>query len=62
LSQIPQTYTYPQRNRIIAGLADALFLPEASKNSGSLITVEFAQKLQKPIYGTPNLNSPSMSE
>lgn len=62
LSQIPQTYTYPQRNRIIAGLADVLFLPEASKNSGSLITVEFAQKFHKPIYGTPNLSSPSMSE
>lgn len=62
LSQKPQTYTFPQRNRIIAGLADVLFLPEASKNSGSLITVEFAQKLQKPIYGTPNFSSPSMSE
>lgn len=62
LSQDPQSYTFPQRNRIIAGLADVLFLPEASKNSGSLITVEFAQKLQKPIYGTPNFTSPSMSE
>lgn len=62
LSQDPQSYTFPQRNRIIAGLADVLFLPEAGKNSGSLITVEFAQKLQKPIYGTPNYTSPSMSE
>lgn len=62
LSQTPQSYTFPQRNRIIAGLADVLFLPEASKNSGSLITVEFAQKLQKPIYGTPNFTSSSMSE
>lgn len=62
LSQDPQTYTFPQRNRIIAGLSDVLFLPEASKNSGSLITVEFAQKLHKPIYGTPNFDFPSMSE
>lgn len=62
LSQTPQTYTYPQRNRIIAGLSDVLFLPEASKNSGSLITVEFAQKLQKTIYGTPNIVSSSINE
>lgn len=62
LTQDPQSYTFPQRNRIIAGLADVLFLPEASKNSGSLITVEFAQKLHKPIYGTPNLTASSMSE
>lgn len=62
LSQDPQSYTFPQRNRIIAGLADVLVLPEASKNSGSLITVEFAQKLQKTIYGIPNISSSSMSE
>ncbi len=58
LSQKPQSYTFPQRNRIIAGLADVLFLPEATKNSGSLITVDFAQKSQKPIYGPPNPESP----
>lgn len=62
LSQKPQTYTYPQRNRIIAGLSDVLFLPEACKKSWSLITVDFAKKQQKPIYGTPNLSSPSMSD
>ena len=54
LSQRPETYTFPQRNRIIAGLSDIVFLPEAGKKSGSLITVEFAEKMGKPIYGTPN--------
>lgn len=62
LSQEPQTYTYPQRNRIIAGLSDVLVLPEASKKSGSLITVEFSQKLQKPIYGTPNSSSSPINQ
>lgn len=53
LFQAPETYTFPQRNRIIAGLSDVLFLPEAGKKSGSLITVDFAHKMGVPIYGTP---------
>jgi DNA processing protein len=61
ISQAPTSYTFPQRNRIIAGLADLVYVPEASKNSGSLITVDFAHKLQKPIYGTPNFSSPQTS-
>lgn len=54
LSLEPQSYTFPQRNRIIAGLADMVFVPEAGKKSWSLITVEFAHKMRKPIYGVPN--------
>jgi DNA processing protein len=54
LDQQPQTYTYPQRNRIVAGLADVVFLPEAGKKSGSLITAEFAFQMHKPVYGVPN--------
>ncbi|MCF7835169.1 DNA-protecting protein DprA [Candidatus Gracilibacteria bacterium] len=50
----PTNYSFPQRNRIIAGLCDSLFLPEAGEDSGSLITVDFAIKMQKPIYGIPN--------
>ncbi len=49
----PAKYTFPQRNRIIAGLADILFLPQASLNSGSLITAEFAHKFKKDIYCAP---------
>ncbi len=54
LGEAPSTYTFPQRNRIIAGLSDVLFLPEASKNSWSLITVEYAYNMHIPIYATPN--------
>jgi len=50
----PQLYTFPQRNRIIAGLADVVFLPEAGANSGSLITANFALEMKKPVYGVPN--------
>ncbi|EKD24728.1 MAG: hypothetical protein ACD_80C00167G0026 [uncultured bacterium (gcode 4)] len=47
-------YTFPQRNRIIAGLADVLFLPEAGQKSGSLITVNCAIAMQKTVYATPS--------
>ncbi len=38
------------RNRIIAGLSDALFVPEAGVQSGSLITVDFAIDAGVPVY------------
>lgn len=54
LDQEPQNYTFPQRNRIIAGLSDVLFLPEAGEKSGSLITANFALEMHKPVYGVPS--------
>ncbi len=53
LFQAPTSYSFPQRNRIIAGLADCLFIPEAKEKSGSLITADFAIVMNKPIYVTP---------
>jgi len=45
----PAKYTFPQRNRIIAWLSNLLFVPQASKGSGSLITVDFANKFWTPV-------------
>jgi len=50
----PTNYTFPQRNRIIAWLSDVLLIPEASIQSGSLITVDFAIKGHKPVVWAPN--------
>ena len=47
---VPTHRSFPQRNRLIAWLADVVFLPEAEQQSWSLITVEFAHKQRKPIY------------
>jgi len=52
--QWPQSYTFPQRNRIIAWLSDKLLLPEAGEHSGSLITAQFALDMGKAVYGVPN--------
>lgn len=50
----PTAWSFPQRNRLIAGLSDALFLPEAREWSGSLITADFAYQYHKPIFVAPN--------
>lgn len=51
---VPTKYSFPQRNRIIAGLSDIVFLPEAGEKSGSLITADFANQSNRPVYTVPN--------
>ncbi|WP_209331698.1 DNA-processing protein DprA [Lunatimonas salinarum] len=49
---------FPQRNRIIAGLSDALIIVEAAKKGGALITAEIAFSYNKEIFAVPgNLQS-----
>ena len=43
----PTKYTFPARNRIIAGICEYLFIIEAKVKSGTLITAEFAYELRK---------------
>lgn len=49
----PLQYHFPDRNRIISGLSKAVFLPEAAKNSGSLITMRLAIEQGREIFITP---------
>ena len=53
LKQEPTNYTFPQRNRIVAGLSDTVFVPAAGKKSGSLITVDFALQMHTPVASVP---------
>ena len=48
--EAPTYYTYPQRNRIIAGLSQIVFLPEAWEKSWALLTVWYANKAKIPVY------------
>lgn len=48
------SYTFPARNRIIAWLSTILYIPEATSKSWSLITADFAYKMNIPIYCSPH--------
>lgn len=52
-SSQPQLWTYPKRNRIVAGLCKAVLVVEASLDSGSLITAGFAKSFGRQIFAVP---------
>ena len=59
LSEYPQMTPvnkdhFPWRNRLIAGLARGVFVSEAKKRSGTLITVGYALYLGKDVYVLPH--------
>lgn len=42
-------YHFPRRNRLIAALGDATFVVRAAPDSGTMLTVEAARKIDRPI-------------
>jgi len=52
-SMQPALWTYPRRNRIVAGLCQAALIIEAGEQSGSLITAEFAKKFKRKVFAVP---------
>lgn len=54
----PLSYHFPERNRIICGLAKGVFLAEASLKSGSIISARLAIEQGKELFIVPgNINS-----
>lgn len=49
----PELWTFPARNRIVAGLADSVLVAEAALKSGSMVTVTWAQKFGKSVLAIP---------
>ena len=49
----PNRYTFPKRNRILAALTPVTWVVQAQHKSGSLITANYAQDLNKTIAATP---------
>ena len=49
----PDAHNFPSRNRIIAGLSDALVVIEAAEKGGALITSDIANSYNKDVFAFP---------
>lgn len=58
----PQLWTFPQRNRIVAGLASlGALIIEAGEKSGALITAHLARQQGKKVFAVPGQITSSVS-
>lgn len=53
---------FPRRNRIVAGMADAVVVVEAARGSGSLITAELANSYNRDVFAVPGKIGDAFSE
>lgn len=55
----PEIWTYPRRDRIVAGIGKATFVVEANTHSGSLITARLANDYGRDVFISNVLNEMS---
>lgn len=50
---MPDRMNFPKRNRVIAGLADAVVVAESQEKGGSIITAEIAHSYNRDVFAVP---------
>lgn len=58
----PDAHHFPARNRIVAGLSDAVIIVEAGEGGGALITADIANGYHKDVFAFPGNIGQSFSE
>jgi DNA processing protein len=49
----PEAHNFPMRNRIIAGMSDAIIVVEAASSGGALITAEVGNSYNRDVFAVP---------
>lgn len=62
LGEPPSKGSFPSRNRIIAGLSQAVVVTEGAEDSGALITANDAFKNNRKVFAVPGLITSSLSK
>lgn len=50
---LPDRHHFPQRNRIVAGMADAVLVIESGLKGGSMVTADLASGYHKDVFAIP---------
>jgi DNA processing protein len=58
----PDKQNFPKRNRVVAGISDAVIVVETGKKGGSLITAELGNNYNKDVFAIPGRVNDSKSE
>lgn len=58
----PDKHNFPGRNRIVAGISDAVVLVETGIKGGSMITAEIANSYNRDVFAVPGKITDSKSE